>query len=92
MITGALARRLGPWRWLRFAAMSSVGDVGTDLHAGFAVALLRAMAPDADENVVVSPWSVSSALAVLAPGVEVRARPRDRTGVGGGYQHGRRRG
>src|SRR4029453_6376233 len=46
----------------------------TDPHAGFAVALLRAMAPDADENVVLSPWSVSSALAVLAPGVEVRAR------------------
>jgi serine protease inhibitor len=54
--------------------MSSLRDVGTDLHAGFAVALLRAMAPDADENVVVSPWSVSSALAVLAPGVGERAR------------------
>jgi serine protease inhibitor len=54
--------------------MPSVRDVGTDLHAGFAVALLRAIAPDADEDVVVSPWSVSSALAVLAPGVEERAR------------------
>lgn len=54
--------------------MSSVRDVGTDLHAGFAVALLRAIAPDAHENVAMSPWSVSSALAVLAPGVEERAR------------------
>jgi serine protease inhibitor len=42
--------------------------VATDLHAGFAVDLLRAVST-AEDNLVLSPWSVSSALAVLAPGV-----------------------
>jgi len=46
----------------------------TDLHAGFAIALLRAAAPPNRENLVVSPWSVSAALAVLAPGVDEAAR------------------
>jgi serine protease inhibitor len=54
--------------------MSGVGDGVTDLHAGFAIALLGAAAPPDRENVVVSPWSVSAAPAVLAPGVEDAAR------------------
>jgi serine protease inhibitor len=49
-------------------------SVATDLHAGFAADLLRALAPAGGEHVVVSPWSVSSALAVLAPGCDEPAR------------------
>ena len=44
-----------------------------DVHAGFAVGLLRALGPAA-ANVVVSPWSVSCALGVLAAGCDQRAR------------------
>ena len=49
-------------------------SAATDLHAGFAVELLRAVSSTAGDNVVVSPWSVSSALAVLAPGCDGAAR------------------
>lgn len=49
-------------------------SVETDLHTGFAVALLHALPSVAGDNVVVSPWSVSSALAVLAPGCDESAR------------------
>lgn len=46
----------------------------TELHSRFAAALLDAVAAPDDRNVVVSPWSVSSALAVLAAGVAGSAR------------------
>jgi serine protease inhibitor len=46
----------------------------TDRHVDFALALLDAVPAAAAENVVVSPWSVSSALAVLAPGCGSAAR------------------
>jgi serine protease inhibitor len=44
------------------------------LHTDFGVALVHALPAAAEENFVVSPWSVSSALAVLAPGVDDQGR------------------
>jgi serpin B len=56
----------------------------TDRHSDFALALLDAVPAAAAENVVVSPWSVSSALAVLAPGCDPAARKElERALVGG---------
>jgi serine protease inhibitor len=49
-------------------------SLATASHTGFAAALLKVVPPDARGNVVVSPWSVSSALAVLAAGVDDPAR------------------
>jgi serine protease inhibitor len=63
----------------------------TDRHSHFALALLDAVPADAGENVVVSPWSVSSALAVLAPGCDPAARTEVEhalagvSGTGGGF-------
>jgi serine protease inhibitor len=45
-----------------------------DRHLGFALDLLRTHPDTGRGNVVVSPWSVSSALAVLAPGCDEPAR------------------
>lgn len=45
-----------------------------DRHLAFALALLDAVPAGATENVVISPWSVSSALGVLAPGCDALAR------------------
>src|SRR5262245_15384064 len=45
-----------------------------DRHLGFACDLLRTHPAAGQENAVVSPWSVSSALAVLAPGCDAPAR------------------
>jgi serine protease inhibitor len=57
------------------AAVDRLAPVATtDRHSDFALALLDAVPADAGENVVVSPWSVSSALAVLAPGCDPAAR------------------
>jgi serine protease inhibitor len=46
----------------------------SDRHLAFALALLDAVPAGATENVVISPWSVSSALGVLAPGCDAPAR------------------
>ncbi|MGH9211238.1 MAG: serpin family protein [Acidimicrobiales bacterium] len=48
--------------------------IDADLHTGFAFDLLRAVSAVTGEDVVVSPWSVASALAVLAPGTDGPAR------------------
>jgi serpin B len=45
-----------------------------DRHLGFACDLLRTHPAAGWENAVVSPWSVSSALAVLAPGCDAPGR------------------
>jgi serpin B len=45
-----------------------------DRHAASALALLDAVPATATENVVVSPWSVTSALGVLVPGCDAAAR------------------
>lgn len=56
----------------------------TDRHSDFALALLDAVPAAAAENVVVSPWSVSSALGVLAPGCDPASRKEvERALVGG---------
>jgi serine protease inhibitor len=60
----------------------------TDRHAGFALALLDAVPATAAENVVVSPWSVSSALAVLAPGSDPAARAELEAALIGGSGDG----
>jgi serine protease inhibitor len=61
----------------------------TDRHSDFALALLDAIPAPAAENVVVSPWSVSSALAVLAPGCDPAARKEvERALVGGSWDGG----
>jgi serine protease inhibitor len=66
-------------------AQSSV----TDQHSDFALALLDAVPATDAENVVVSPWSVSSALAVLAPGCDPEARTEvERALVGGSWDGG----
>ena len=59
-----------------------------DRHAGFALALLEAVPAAAAENVVVSPWSVSSALAVLAPGCDGAARAEIEAALIGGSGEG----
>ena len=56
----------------------------TDRHADFALALIDAVPAAATENVVVSPWSVSSALAVLAPGCDPPARREVERALAGG--------
>jgi serpin B len=54
------------------------------LHDRFAAGLLAAVADGGGGgDVVVSPWSVSSALAVLAPGVDDLARAQIDTALGG---------
>jgi serpin B len=45
-----------------------------DRHLGFACDLLRTHPAAGQDNAVVSPWSVSSALAALAPGCDAAAR------------------
>jgi serpin B len=61
----------------------------TDRHADFALALIDAVPAATHENVVVSPWSVSSALAVLAPGCDPPSREEvERALVGNGGEGG----
>jgi serine protease inhibitor len=48
-------------------------SVVTDQHTRFALALLGAVPASAGGNVVISPWSVSSALAMLVPGCDQQA-------------------
>jgi serine protease inhibitor len=61
-----------------------------DRHSAFALALLGAVSSTAGENVVVSPWSVSSALAVLAPGCGAAAREELVLALAGGWGDGAR--
>ncbi|MGH9288683.1 MAG: serpin family protein [Acidimicrobiales bacterium] len=60
----------------------------TDRHSDFALALLDAVPAVSAENVVVSPWSVSSALAVLAPGCDPQARTEVERALVGGSRDG----
>ena len=48
----------------------------SDRHLAFVLALLDVVPAGATQNVVISPWSVSSALGVLAPGCGARPEPR----------------
>jgi serine protease inhibitor len=59
-----------------------------DRHAAFALALLGALPAGAAENVVVSPWSISSALAVLTPACDPPARAELERAFAGGSAHG----
>jgi serine protease inhibitor len=60
-------------------------SVATDRHSGFAVDLLHASYPSTPgaDAVVLSPWSVSSALAAVAPASPPRLRRRIEQAVGG---------
>jgi serine protease inhibitor len=60
----------------------------TDRHCGFALALLDSVPVTSEENVVLSPWSVSSALAVLAPGCAPAAREELESALLAGSGHG----
>jgi serpin B len=67
------------------AAVDRVAEPSvTDRHADFALALLDAVPTTGAENVVMSPWSVSSALAVLAPGCDPEARNEVERALAGG--------
>lgn len=53
------------------------------LHSGFAADLLHALLPPAPGSVVLSPWSVSSVLAAVAPASTPRVRRQIERAVGG---------